>query len=222
MDNPSGKRAILALKFGKNHYILGILIMYNHHIIWVEKNPLHPSNNLGEYIRGSCFFDLGTFWNLNRLGVVLEELWKNHAFFPTCQVRVVRFYVSTGPPSSSSSFSSSCRPPQLRSCEFSVACWTPTAILWVQCGVLDPNRDPASAVWRAGPQLRSCEFSVAGRTPTVISWVQCCVPDLNCDSASSVWRAGPQLRLCEFSVACRTSPVMERIGSSCRKSVSKK
>ena len=144
-------------------------------------------------------------------------------FFPTCQVRVVRFYVSTGPPSSSSSsFSSSCRPPQLRSCEFSVACWTPTAILWVQCGVLDPNRDPASAVWRAGPQLRSCEFSVAGRTPTVISWVQCCVPDLNCDSASSVWRAGPQLRLCEFSVACRTSPVMERIGSSCRKSVSKK
>ena len=113
-------------------------------------------------------------------------------------------------------------PPQLRSCEFSVACWTPTAILWVQCGVLDPNRDPASAVWRAGPQLRSCEFSVAGRTPTVISWVQCCVPDLNCDSASSVWRAGPQLRLCEFSVACRTSPVMERIGSSCRKSVSKK
>ena len=52
------------------------------------------------------------------------------SFFPTCQVRVVRFYVSTGPPSSSSSsFSSSCRPPQLRSCEFSVACWTPTAIL---------------------------------------------------------------------------------------------
>ena len=40
----------------KKHYILGILIMYNHHIIWVEKNPLHPSNNLGEYIRGSCFF----------------------------------------------------------------------------------------------------------------------------------------------------------------------
>ena len=81
----------------------------------------------------------------------------------------------------------------------------PVAILWVQCGVLDPNRDPASSVWRAGPQPRSCEFSVACRTPTVISWVQCCVPDLNCDPASSVWRAGPQLRSCEFSVACRTS-----------------
>ena len=98
----------------------------------------------------------------------------------------------------------------------------PVAILWVQCGVPDPNRDPASSVWRAGPQPRSCEFSVACRTPTVISWVQCCVPDLNCDPASSVWRAGPQLRSCEFSVACRTSTVMERIGSSCRKSVSKK
>ena len=100
-------------------------------------------------------------------------------FFPTCQVRVVRFYVSTGPPSSSSSsFSSSCRPPQLRSCEFSVACWTPTAILWVQCGVPDRNCDPASSVWRPGPQPRSCEFSVASRTPTAILWVQCGVPDL--------------------------------------------
>ena len=66
----------------------------------------------------------------------------------------------------------------LRSCEFSVACRTSTAILWVQCGVLDPNRDPASSVWRAGPQPRPCEFSVASRTPTAILWVQCGVPDL--------------------------------------------
>ena len=68
--------------------------------------------------------------------------------------------------------------PQLRSCEFSVACWTPTAILRVQCGVPDPNRDPANSVWRPGPQPRSCEFSVASRTPTAILWVQCGVPDL--------------------------------------------
>ena len=109
-------------------------------------------------------------------------------FFPTCQVRVVRFYVSLfSSSSSSSSFSSfssasssvslSCREsvcsvwhvgPQLRSCEFSVACRTPTAILRVQCGMPDPNRDPASSVWRPGPQPRSCEFSVAARTPTAI------------------------------------------------------
>ena len=126
-------------------------------------------------------------------------------FFPTCQVRVVRFYVSLffssfSFSSASSSVSLSCCDsvcsvwhvgPQLRSCEFCVACWTPTAILWVQCGVPDPNRNPASSVWRAGPQPRSCEFSVASRTqprscefsvasrtPTAILWVQCGVPDL--------------------------------------------
>ena len=188
-----------------------------------------------------------------------------YIYFPTCQGRVVRFYVSLFSSSSFSFFSSasssvslSCCDsvcsvwhvgPQLRSCEFSVACWTSTAILWVQCGVPDPNRDPACSVWRAGsqlwsrvfsavcrtstailrvhsvwrtgPQPRSCVFSVACRTPTVISCVQCCVPDLNCDSASSVWHTGPQPRLCEFSVACRTAPVMERIGSSCKMSQDK-
>ena len=60
--------------------------------------------------------------------------------FPTCQVRVVRFYVSL--------FSSSSRtppPPPSSSC-----------------------RDPVSSVWHAGPQPRSCEFSVACRTSTAI------------------------------------------------------
>ena len=83
--------------------------------------------------------------------------------------------------------------PQPRSCEFSVACWTPTAILRVQCGVPDRNCDPASSVWRAGPQLWSREFSAVCRTSTATPRVQCGVPDLNCDYASSVWRAGPHL-----------------------------
>ena len=124
-------------------------------------------------------------------------------FFPTCQVRVVRFYVSLF--SRTPSPSPAPPPPpvvlllvgsQLRSCEFSVACWTPTEILRVQCGVPDPNRDPASSVWRAGPQPRSCEFSVAARTPTAIMRVQCGGPDPNRDPVSSVWRAGPQV-LCQ-------------------------
>ena len=148
--------------------------------------------------------------------------WSLDAFFPTCQVRVVRFYVSIPPPSPPPPPPSSppppptalrcpsvasmwCAGPQPRSCEFSVACRTSTTILWVQCGVPDLNRDPVSSVWRAGPQPRSCEFSVACRTSTVILWVQCGVPDLNCDPVSSVWRAGPQPRSCEFSVACRAS-----------------
>ena len=142
-------------------------------------------------------------------------------------MRVVRFYVSlfsfsplvvlySSFLSSSSSSDLNCDPvssvwragPQPRAREFSVACRTPTAILRVQCGVPDPNCDLASSVWRAGPQLRSCEFSVACRTPTATMRVQCGVPDPNRELVSSV--------------ACRTSTVMERIGSSCRKSVSKK
>ena len=132
-------------------------------------------------------------------------------------MRVVRFYVSLFSFLSFSSFSSSSdlnydlvssvwhAGPQPRSCDFSVACRTPTASSWVQCGVPDPNRDPASSVWRAGPQPRSREFSVACRTSTAIPRVQCGVPDPNRDHASSVWRAGPQPRAREFSVACRTS-----------------
>ena len=81
---------------------------------------------------------------------VVRGLWEERFvdaffYFPTCQVRVVRFYVSLFFSSFSFSFSSasssvslSCCDsvcsvwhvgPQLRSCEFSVSCWTPTAIL---------------------------------------------------------------------------------------------
>ena len=88
-----------------------------------------------------------------------------------------------------------------RAREFSVACRTPTASSWVQCGVPDPNRDPVSSVWRAGPQPRAREFSVA-------------CPDLNCDPASSVWRAGPQPRSCEFSVTCRTGKLQGMLFSA--------
>ena len=57
--------------------------------------------------------------------------------------------------------------------------------------MLDPNRDIASSVWRAGP-------------PTAILRVECGVLDPNRDSASSVWRAGSQPRYCVLSVACWT------------------
>ena len=75
--------------------------------------------------------------------------------FPTCQVRVVRFYVSLF------SFSSSSPPPPLLLFRLVVYLLRP-------CDVPDLNRDPVSSVWRAGPQPRSCEFSVASRTSTAI------------------------------------------------------
>ena len=66
--------------------------------------------------------------------------------FPTCQVRVVRFYVSLFSFSSSFSFS------------FSSSSSSSS----------DLNHDLVSSVWHAGPQPRSCEFSVACRTSTTI------------------------------------------------------
>ena len=99
--------------------------------------------------------------------------------FPTCQVRVVRFYVSlpSPPPPPAPPASHPPAGPQPRLCEISVACRTSTAIPWVQCCVPDLNRDPVRSVLRAGPQLRSREFSVACRTSTNLScpiWGCCC------------------------------------------------
>ena len=130
--------------------------------------------------------------------------WRKTVFSPPVRWGLLDFMSVSSPPPPPSPSSPSPPPPvvlllvgsQLRSCEFSVACWTPTAILRVQCGVPDPNREPASSVWRPGPQPRSCEISVAARTPTAILWVQCGGPDPNRDPVSSVWRAGPQV-LCQ-------------------------
>ena len=109
----------------------------------------------------------------------------NRLSFPTCQVRVVRFYVSLDLllllrlllRSSASSFVSS----SVASC------------------------DDVWSVFRVGPQQRSCEFSVPRRTSTAILCVQCSAPDLNRDPVRPVFRAGPQPRSCDASVPRRTS-----------------
>ena len=76
------------------------------------------------------------------------------AFFPTCQVRVVRFYVSRvlllplpspSPPPPS--------PPQWAATS-SVPYRTSTASSHIQCSLPDLNRDPLSPVFPAGPQPR--------------------------------------------------------------------
>ena len=137
--------------------------------------------------------------------VLLSSHLTQNMLFPTCQVRVVRFYVSLF----SSAFSSSASSLSFSPCPS--PCRTSTTILWVQCGVSDLNRELVSSVWRAGPQPRAREFSVACRTPTTSSWVQCGVPDPNREPVSWVWRAGPQLRSCEFSVARRTPTAIMRV-----------
>ena len=137
--------------------------------------------------------------------VSFQPVLRFSCFFPTCQVRVVRFYVSTCPPPPlplpspprllllcvlvllhlfvpllrpcESEFSVT-RRILLRPCVFNVMCRASSAISWDQCSAPDPNRDAVGAVFRS---------------------------DLNRDPVRAVFRAGPQPRACEISVPRRTS-----------------
>ena len=111
-------------------------------------------------------------------------------FFPTCQVRVVRFYVSClllPPPascfvllllSSSSSLSS------LSSLSSSSSSSSSSSLL---------NCDPRSTVFSAGPQPRPPTPSVPCRTSTTTIHAQCSLPDRNHDHPRPVFPAGPHV-----------------------------
>ena len=94
---------------------------------------------------------------------------KTH-LFPTCQVRVVRFYVSCLLLSSS-----------------------PLLLLLL-------NRDPRRTVFSVGPQPRPSTPSVPCRTSTTTIPAQCSLPDLNHDHPRPVFPAGPQPRVSTPSV----------------------
>ena len=112
-------------------------------------------------------------------------------FFPTCQVRVVRFYVSCR-----SSFSS------LLLLAF---CRTSTTTIHAQCSLPDLSHDHPRPVFAAGPQPRPSTPSVRCRTSTTTIHAQCSLPDLNHDHPRPVFAAGPQPRPSTPSVRCRTS-----------------
>ena len=131
-------------------------------------------------------------------------------FFPTCQVRVVRFYVSCLLLLSSPLLVSS--PPLLSSSSCS------TATLDAQWSLSDLNHDhprpvfpagpqprPSPPVFPAGPQPRVSPPSVPCRTSTTTIPAQCSLPDLNHDHPRPVFPAGPQPRVSPPSVPCRTS-----------------
>ena len=117
-------------------------------------------------------------------------------FFPTCQVRVVRFYVSCLLLLSSPLLISS--PPPRRPPR-------PTATRDPQCSLSDLNHDHPRPVCPAGPQPRSSTPSVPCRTSTASIRAQCSLPDLNHDHPRPVFPAGPQPRGSMPSVPCRTS-----------------
>ena len=104
----------------------------------------------------------------------------SNLFFPTCQVRVVRFYVNSRA-SSFSSFSFSASPPPPR---------TSTTTSHAQCSLPDLNHDQPRPVFAAGPQPRLATPSVRCRTSTTTSHAQCSLPDLNHDHPRPVFAAG--------------------------------
>ena len=122
---------------------------------------------------------VGSFchWGGGGLAKFNDGIWWSlfFPFFPTCQVRVVRFYVSCLLLSSS-----------------------PLLLLLL-------NRDPRRTVFSVGPQPRPSTPSVPCRTSTTTIPAQCSLPDLNHDHPRPVFPAGPQPRVSTPSVPCRTS-----------------
>ena len=103
-------------------------------------------------------------------------------FFPTCQVRVVRFYVSCLL-LSSSPFPLSFPPPpaQPRPSTYSVFCRTSLTTIHAQCSLPDLNHDHPRPVFPAGPQPRPSTPSIPCRTSNTTIPAQYSLPDLNHD-----------------------------------------
>ena len=123
-------------------------------------------------------------------------------FFPTCQVRVVRFYVS-------------CLVLLLLVLLLLLLSSPPPLVVLL---VLLLNCDSRSTVFSVGPQPRPSTPSVPCRTSTTTITAsvpcrtsttgipaQCSLPDLNHDHPHPVFPAGPQPRVSPPSVPCRTS-----------------
>ena len=125
--------------------------------------------------------------------------YETNLFFPTCQVRVVRFYVSClllPPPdsclvllllSSSSSSSSLSSLSSLSSSSSSSS--TATRVHSVLCRTSTTR----STVFSAGPQPRPSTPSVPCRTSTTTIHAQCSLPDLNREYPRQVFPAGPHV-----------------------------
>ena len=133
--------------------------------------------------------------------VDLYDLIPLNYFFPTCQVRVVRFYVSCLPlplllPSAPPAVRLACLLlvllVQLRSAIHIVRCRTSTTTIHAQRSLPDLNHDHPRPVFPAGPQPRPSAPSVPCRTSTA-------------EYPRQVFPAGPQPRPSAPSVPCRTS-----------------
>ena len=123
------------------------------------------------------------------VGITRSRVIDKIVFFPTCQVRVVRFYVSC----------------LLLPLVLLLLLLRSCLLLLVLSSSSSSNCDPRSTLFGAGPQPRPSMLSVPCRTSTTTIHAQCSLPDLNHDLPRPVFPAGPQPRPSGPSVPCRTS-----------------
>ena len=112
-------------------------------------------------------------------------------FFPTCQVRVVRFYIS---PISSSASSASSR--------------TSTTTIQAQCSLPDLNRELQTQVFPAGPQPQPSAPSVPCRTSTASSRPRCFyrTSAAQCSCRTSTATSRPKCSLPDLNHCTRPKP----------------
>ena len=137
-------------------------------------------------------------------------------YFPTCQVRVVRFYQSCSPPPPPHPPPPSPPPPPPRSPDpnrdfqiavrlLLLAVQIPTATSRSQWALPDLHRERQIPAAPAGPPPRAPDPSGHCRTSTATSRLQRALPDLNRDFQIAVGTAGPQPRLPRTSTATSRS-----------------
>ena len=146
------------------------------------------------------------FWNSTKIRKLpkttrFQDL-RVFAFFPTCQVRVVRFYVSCLLLLSSHLLSSSsCSTATL---DHSGLCRTSTTTILLSV----PCRTSTTTITASVPcrtSTTTITTSVPCRTSTAGIPAQCSLPDLNREYPRPVFPAGPQPQPSTPSVPCRTS-----------------
>ena len=120
-------------------------------------------------------------FNRTSLSLASSSLGISFFFFPTCQVRVVRFYQSCSPPPPPPPLPPPPPhpPPPPRSPDPSGHSRTSTASSRSQWALPDLNRELQIAVGTAGPQPRLPGRSGHCRTSTATSRSQWALPDLN-------------------------------------------
>ena len=134
----------------------------------------------------NCIVEYGYGSILMNAIFVFECQQKGCRFFPTCQVRVVRFYVSCLLLSSSPLLLLLNRDPrrtvfsvgpQPRPSTPSVPCRTSTTTIPAQCSLPDLNHDHPRPVFPAGPQPRVSTPSVPCRTSCRKIWDKECAEE---------------------------------------------